>query len=67
MAIDFGEKALDVDSKAMQQINLTGILNQRGGATIFSNIEETKKTILDFFIRNPESIVNLFCFSMISI
>ena len=34
---------------------------------IFFITEEAKETILDFFARNCESIVILFCFNIISI
>ena len=34
--------------KAIQQINIAGNLNQRGGAAMFLIIEEAKETIPDF-------------------
>ena len=34
---------------------------------MFFITKEAKKTISDFFTRNRESIVNLFCFNIISI
>ena len=40
------QQALDVDPKAMQQINFTGNLEQQ--ATIFLIIEGAKETALDF-------------------
>ena len=45
------QQALGANSKAIQQINFIGILNQRGGATIFFIVEEAKETILDFSQR----------------
>ena len=49
IAIDLSkQQALDTDPKAIQQINFTGNLNQRGGAKMFSIIEEVKETILNF-------------------
>ena len=49
IAIDLSQQqALDADPKAIQQINFTGNLNRREGATMFFIIEEAKKTILDF-------------------
>ena len=52
MAIDLSKKqALDAAPKAIQQIKFTGNLSQRGGATVFFIIEETKETILDFSQR----------------
>ena len=44
IAIDLS-KQLALDPKVIHQINLTGKLNQRGGATIFSNTEEVKYII----------------------
>ena len=52
IAIDLSkQQALDTDPKAIQQINFTGNLNQRGGAKMFFIIEEVKETILDFSLR----------------
>ena len=49
IAIDLSkQQALVDDPKVIQQINFTGNLNQRGGATMFFIIEEAKETILDF-------------------
>ena len=42
------QQALDADPKAIQQINFTVNLNQRGGTTIFFIIEQANETILDF-------------------
>ena len=53
------QETLDVDPKAIQQINFTGNINIRVGATIFFFIEEAKEIILDFFIRKCESIFAL--------
>ena len=63
------EQALDADAKATQQINFTGDLNL--GLNVNVNtampfiIKGAKGTILDFFKRNRESIVNLFYFNKI--
>ena len=47
MAIDLSkQQALDANSKAMQQINLTGNLEQQ--LTMFFIIEKAKETVLDF-------------------
>ena len=53
IAIDLSkQQALDADPKAIQQINLTGNLNQaenvNDNTTMFFIIEEAKETILDF-------------------
>ena len=49
IAIDLSkQQALDADPKAMQQINCTANLAQKGNTTIFFIIEEVKETILDF-------------------
>ena len=59
MAIDLSKKqALDAAPKAIQQINFTGNLSQRGGATVFFIIEETKETFR-FFTKNCESVALL--------
>ena len=42
------QQVLDADLKAIQQINISGNLNQTEGATMFFIIEEAKETILDF-------------------
>ena len=42
------QQALQADPKAIQQINFTGNLNNRAGATIFFIIQEAKERILDF-------------------
>ena len=43
------QQALDVDPKAMPQINFTGNLNQNAYTTMFFIVEMTKATISDFF------------------
>ena len=49
IAIDFSkQQKLDVDPKAIQQINFTGSLNRVGGARMYFNIEKAKQTVLDF-------------------
>ena len=42
------QQALDVDPKAIQQINFTANLDQTGDTRIFFIIEEAKETVLDF-------------------
>ena len=42
------QQVLDVDLKAIQQINFTGNLNQTEGALMCFIIEEAKEAILDF-------------------
>ena len=49
IAIDLGkQQALDIDPRAMQQINFTGNSNRGGQTTMFFIFEEAKETILDF-------------------
>ena len=49
IAIDLSaQQALDVDPKAIQQINFTANLNWEGNTKMFFIIEEVKETILDF-------------------
>ena len=49
IAIDLSEQqALDVDPRAIQQINFTGDLDKAGNTIIFFIIEEAKETVLDF-------------------
>ena len=42
------QKALDTDTKAIQEINLTGNLDRSGNTTIFFIIKEAREIILDF-------------------
>ena len=42
------QQALDVDPRAIQQINFTANLDRVGNTTIFFIIEEAKETVLDF-------------------
>ena len=42
------QQAFEADPKVIQQTNVTGNLDQAGGATMFFIIEETKETKLDF-------------------
>ena len=42
------QQKLDVDTKAIQQINFSINLNRAEGATMFFIIEEPKETVLDF-------------------
>ena len=53
------QQALNTDSKAIQQINLTENLDNPNNATIFFITEETK--YFGYFTRNCERIVNLMC------
>ena len=49
IAVDLSKReALDVDPKAIQQINFTGNLNRPAGASMFFITEEAKETVLDF-------------------
>ena len=54
------QQALDVDPKAMQQINFTGNLNGNNSRLIFFIIEKAKESILDFSQGTAKSIVNVF-------
>ena len=48
-AIDLSkQQKLDVDPKAIQEINFTGNLDKAEGATMFFIVEEAKETVLDF-------------------
>ena len=48
IAIDLSkQQALDVDPRAIQQINFTANLDRAGNKTIFFIIEEAKETVLD--------------------
>ena len=58
------QQALDADPRAMQQISFTGNLDRNENTTVFFIIEEARETILDFFTRNCESVVILFCFNI---
>ena len=52
IAIDLSkQQALDVDPKAIQQINFTGNLEQDNGAIVFFIVEEAKETYLGFSQR----------------
>ena len=42
------QQALDVDPRAIQQINFTANLDRAGNTRIYFILEETKETILDF-------------------
>ena len=49
IAIDLSkQQALDVDSRAIQQINFTANLDRAGNATMFFTIEEAKKNIFEY-------------------
>ena len=71
IAIDLSQRqALHADPKAIQQINFAENLNWSefsiDNKTMFFNIEEAKKTILDFW-QGRKTIIILFCFNIISI
>ena len=42
------QQKLDVDPKAIQEINFTGNLSKEEGSTMFFVIDEGKETLLDF-------------------
>ena len=42
------QQALDVDPRAMQQINFTGNLDRAGNTRIYFILEEAKQSKLDF-------------------
>ena len=49
IAIDLSkQQALDLDPRAIKQINFTTILDRAGNTRIFFIFEETKETVLDF-------------------
>ena len=68
IAVDLSkQQSFDVDINTIQQNKFSGNLKQRESATMFFITEEAKETILNFFTRCCESIVNLFCFNTISV
>ena len=49
MAVDLSkQQALDVDPRAIQQINFTENLDRAGNTRVYLILEEAKETILDF-------------------
>ena len=49
ITIDLSQRqVLDVDPRAIQQINFTANLDKAGNTTMFFVIEEAKETLLDF-------------------
>ena len=49
IAIDLSkQQALDIDPRAIQQINFTANVDRAGNTTMFFIIEEAKETVLDF-------------------
>ena len=49
IAIDLSkQQVLDVDLRAIQQINFTANLDRAGNTTIFFVIEQSKETIVEF-------------------
>ena len=61
IAIDLSkQQALDVDPRAIQQINFTANLDRAGNTRVYFILEEAKGTILDFSQGTvKESIVNI--------
>ena len=59
------QQAVDADPKAIQHISFTGNVGRDRNTTMFFLNEEAKETVLFFFTRNCESIVNLFCFKIV--
>ena len=52
IAIDLSkQQVLDVDPRAIQQINFTASLDRAENVTMFVIIEEAKETVLDFSQR----------------
>ena len=60
------QQAFDVDPKAIQQINFTGILDRAASVTMFLIIEETKETILNFS-QGTVKVFLFFCYNIMSI
>ena len=49
IAVDLSkQQALDVDPRAIQQINFTANLDRAGNTRVYFILEEAKETILDF-------------------
>ena len=53
------QQTLDVDPKAIQQLNFSANIDRPAGAMFFI-IEEAKETVLDLFTRNCKNILVLF-------
>ena len=52
IAIDLSkQKALDADSRTIQQNNLTANLDRAGNKTMFFIIEEAKETVLEKTVK----------------
>ena len=51
------EQTLDVDAKAIKQINFSRNLDRTKGETLFIIIEEAKKIYFRFFSRNRQGTV----------
>ena len=65
IAIDLTkQQKLDVDPKAVQQINFTENLDREQGSTMFFIIEEAKETVLDFS-KGTVKVLWLFRFNII--
>ena len=65
IAIDLTkQQKLDVDPKAVQQINFTENLDRAQGSTMFFIIEEAKETVLDFS-KGTVKVLWLFRFNII--
>ena len=61
------QRKLDVDPKAMQQINFIGNLDRGEGAALFFIIEEAKETLLDYSKQTVKVLWFFFYFSKILI
>ena len=49
IAVDLSkQQALDIDPRAIQQVNFTANLDCAGNTTMFFITEEAKETVLDF-------------------
>ena len=60
IAIDLSkQQALDVDPKAIQQINFTGNLEQDNSAIMFFIIEEAKKTV-SYFLQVTVKVLQFY-------
>ena len=60
IAIDLSkQQALDVDPRAIQQIDFTVNLGRAGNTRIYFILEEAKKNYSRLFTRNCKSIVNM--------
>ena len=61
------QQTLDDHPKAIQQIDITANIDRDENTTMFFIIEEAQRSSFRLFAKNCESIVNLFCFNIMSI